>query len=74
MTEAVLQRSRGLAERQGKTLDAYLEELRQRSVIRHLVTAQDVAQVVTFLCSPLAISVTGEAISVSGGVNADMHY
>jgi len=74
MTEAVLQRSRGLAERQGKTFDAYLEELRQRSAIRHLVTAQDVAQVVTFLCSPLAISVTGEAISVSGGVNADMHY
>jgi len=74
MTEAVLQRNRGLAERQGKTLEAYLEELRQRSVIRHLVTAGDVAQVVTFLCSPLAISVTGEAISVSGGVNADMHY
>ena len=74
MTEAVLQRSREQAERQGKTLDAYLEELRQRSVIRHLVTAEDVAQVVTFLCSPLAISVTGEAISVSGGVNADMHY
>ena len=74
ITEAVLQRNRGLAERQGKTLDAYLEELRQRNVIRHLVTAEDVAQVVTFLCSPLAISVTGEAISVSGGVNADMHY
>jgi len=74
MTEAVLQRSREQAERQGKTLEAYLEELRQRSVIRHLVTAEDVAQVVTFLCSPLAISVTGEAISVSGGVNADMHY
>jgi len=74
MTEAVLQRSREQAERQGKTLEAYLEELRQRSVIRHLVTAEDVAQVVTFLCSPLAISVTGEAISVSGGVNVDMHY
>jgi len=38
------------------------------------VAAEDVAQVVTFLCSPLAISITGEAISVSGGVNADMHY
>jgi len=62
------------AEREGKSPDAYLEGLRQRSVIRHLVTAEDVAQVVTFLCSPLAVSITGEAISVSGGVNADMHY
>ncbi len=74
ITEAVLERSREQASRQGKSLDAYLEELRQRSVIRHLVTAEDVAQVVTFLCSPLAVSVTGEAISVAGGVNADMHY
>lgn len=74
ITEAVLERHRQQAERQGKTVDAYLEELRQRSVIRHLVNAENVAQVVTFLCSPLAVSITGEAISVSGGVNADMHY
>jgi NAD(P)-dependent dehydrogenase (short-subunit alcohol dehydrogenase family) len=74
ITEAVLERHRQHAERQGKTADAYLEELRQRSVIRHLVSAEDVAQVVTFLCSPLAVSITGEAISVAGGVNADLHY
>jgi NAD(P)-dependent dehydrogenase (short-subunit alcohol dehydrogenase family) len=74
ITEAVLERSRAQAARQGKTLEAYFEELRSRSVIRHLVTAEDVAQVATFLCSPLAISITGEAISVSGGANADMHY
>jgi NAD(P)-dependent dehydrogenase (short-subunit alcohol dehydrogenase family) len=74
ITEAVLERHREQAERQGKTLDIYIEELRQRSVIRHLVTAEDVAQVAAFLCSPLAVSVTGEAISVGGGVNADMHY
>ncbi len=74
ITEAVLERHREEAKRQGKTLDAYLEEMRLRSVIRHLVTAEDVANVVAFLCSPLAVSITGEAISVSGGVNADMHY
>lgn len=74
MTEAVLQRLGKQAEREGKSPDAFLEELRQRSPIRHLVNAEDVAQVATFLCSPLAVSITGEAISVSGGVNADMHY
>jgi NAD(P)-dependent dehydrogenase (short-subunit alcohol dehydrogenase family) len=74
ITEAVLARHRAYAERHGKTFDAYLEELRQRSPIRHLVTAEDVAQVVSFLCSPLSVSINGEAISVSGGLNADMHY
>jgi NAD(P)-dependent dehydrogenase (short-subunit alcohol dehydrogenase family) len=74
ITEAVLERHREQAKRQGQTLEAYLEQLRQRSLIRHLVTAEDVAQVAVFLCSPLAIGVTGEAISVSGGANADMHY
>jgi NAD(P)-dependent dehydrogenase (short-subunit alcohol dehydrogenase family) len=74
ITEAVMERHREQAKRLGKTLEGYLEELRQRSLIRHLVTAEDVANVVTFLCSPLAISITGEAISVSGGGSADMHY
>jgi NAD(P)-dependent dehydrogenase (short-subunit alcohol dehydrogenase family) len=74
ITEAVLERHRDQAEHRGQTLDAYLKELQERSLIRHLVTAEDVANVVTFLCSPLAISITGEAISVSGGGNADMHY
>lgn len=74
ITEAVLERYQEQGKRQGKSLDIYLEELRQRSAIRHLVTAEDVAQVVVFLCSPLAIAINGEAISVSGGGNADMHY
>ena len=74
ITEAVLERYQEQGKRQGKSLDTYLEELRQRSAIRHLVTAEDVAQVVVFLCSPLAIAINGEAISVSGGGNADMHY
>jgi len=74
VTEAVLERHREQAERQGKTLGAYMEELRERSLIRHLVTAEDIAYVVAFLCSPLAIGITGEAIAVSGGASADMHY
>jgi NAD(P)-dependent dehydrogenase (short-subunit alcohol dehydrogenase family) len=74
ITEAVLKRSREQARRLGKTLEAYLEEQRERRLIRHLVTAEDVSYVVAFLCSPLAISITGEAISVSGGRSADMHY
>jgi NAD(P)-dependent dehydrogenase (short-subunit alcohol dehydrogenase family) len=74
ITEAVLERYEKQARGQGQTLESYIEELRQRSAIRHLVTAEDVAQVVAFLCSPLSVSINGEAISVAGGVNADMHY
>ncbi len=74
ITESVLDRHRAEAERRGITLDASLKDLRERSLIRHLVTAEDVSYVVAFLCSPLAISITGEAISVSGGRNTDMHY
>jgi len=74
LTEAVLERSRREAEKQGKSLEAVLDELRGRNPLHYLVTAEDVAQVVTFLCSPLAISITGEAIAVGGGVNADVHY
>jgi enoyl-[acyl-carrier-protein] reductase (NADH) len=55
----VLERMRNQAERQSKSLDAHLEELRERSPIRHLVTAEDMAYVVVFLCSPLAVSVNG---------------
>ena len=74
ITEAVLERYEKQARREGKALEALLEELRQRSRIRRLITAEDVAQVVAFLCSPLSVSINGEAISVAGGVNADMHY
>ena len=65
ITEAALERYETQAEGEGKSLNVYLEEVRQRSMIRHFVTAENVAQVAAFLCSPLAISITGEAISVS---------
>jgi NAD(P)-dependent dehydrogenase (short-subunit alcohol dehydrogenase family) len=74
VTEATTERNRALAERQNLTLEEYMEQMRQRSVIRHNVTAEEVANVAVFLCSPLAIGITGEAIAVNGGGSADMHY
>jgi NAD(P)-dependent dehydrogenase (short-subunit alcohol dehydrogenase family) len=74
VTEATTERNRTNAERQGKTLEEFMEGMRQASVIRHNVTAEDVAAVAVFLASPLAIGITGEAIAVNGGGSADMHY
>jgi NAD(P)-dependent dehydrogenase (short-subunit alcohol dehydrogenase family) len=74
VTEATTERNRATAERQGMSLDDYMEQMRQRSPIRHNVTAEEVANVAVFLCSPLAIGITGEAIAVNGGGSADAHY
>ncbi len=62
------------AQQEGKSVDDLLAAQAERSVIRHNVTAEDIAYVVTFICSPLAISLTGEAIAVSGGQSPDVHF
>ena len=42
--------------------------------IRHLVTAEEVADVVTFLASPRSIAINGDAIAVGGGAGNAIHY
>jgi len=73
VTEATMERYEQQAQRDGKTVDALMKEQADRTLIKHLVTAEDVAKVVTFLCSPLAIGITGEAIAVNGGGSPDVH-
>ena len=42
--------------------------------IGRLVTADEVAAVVTFLASPKSVAVNGDAISVGGGVRGPIYY
>ena len=42
--------------------------------IRHLVTAEEVADVITFLASPRSIAINGDAIAAGGGVGTAIHY
>lgn len=42
--------------------------------IGRLVTAEEVASVVTFLCSPLSVSINGDAIACGGGDRGAIHY
>nr|WP_322760716.1 SDR family oxidoreductase [Frankia sp. Cr2] len=44
------------------------------TAIRRVVTADEVAAVVTFLASPLAVAVTGESIAAGGGTPGPIHY
>ena len=41
---------------------------------RALVTAEEVADVVTFLASPRSVSINGDAIAVGGGVRGPIYY
>jgi len=49
-------------------------ELSSASSIGRLVSAQEVAWVVTFLASPRSISINGDAVTVGGGFGNAIHY
>ena len=51
----------------GTTAEALDAPGRERTCLGHLASALDVAQAVTFLASPLAQSITGQALFVDGG-------
>jgi NAD(P)-dependent dehydrogenase (short-subunit alcohol dehydrogenase family) len=42
--------------------------------IGRLVTAAEVADVVTFLASPRSVAITGDAIAAGGGTRHAIHY
>jgi NAD(P)-dependent dehydrogenase (short-subunit alcohol dehydrogenase family) len=42
--------------------------------IGRLVTAEEVAAVVTFLASPLSVAITGDAIAAGGGARGPIYY
>ena len=42
--------------------------------IGRLVTAQEVAAVVTFLASPRSVAINGDAIAAGGGFVGAIHY
>ena len=51
----------------GRSQDEARLELARSNPQRRLITPQEVAQTVLWLCSSAASSITGQAISISGG-------
>ena len=63
-----------MAGAQGSSPEAVRASLEARTSIGRIVTAEEVADVVTFLCSPRSVAVTGDAITAGGGVRGAIHY
>ncbi|WP_428908357.1 SDR family NAD(P)-dependent oxidoreductase [Niallia sp. Krafla_26] len=59
-------------ERIPKTED--LEKIAEGNAINRVVKAEDIANVVTFLVSPLSVAITGDVISVNGGAGSSVYY
>lgn len=62
------------AEAQGISVDEAEQQYAAGNSIRHLVTADEVANVITFLASPRSIAINGDAIAVGGGAGNAIHY
>ncbi|HYM17394.1 MAG TPA: SDR family oxidoreductase [Micropepsaceae bacterium] len=68
----------GVLKRRAEATGLTPEEVERRfadgNTIKHLVTAEEVADVVAFLASPKSIGITGDAIAVGGGMPGAIHY
>lgn len=74
LTEASMDRYNEQARAENKTVEQVMNETAGKNLIRHLVSAEDIANVAVFLCSPLSIGITGEAIAVNGGQSTEVHH
>ena len=58
----------------GRPVDELRAEAFESNAVRRAIDASDVANVVTFLASPLSVAISGDAIAVGGGVGRAIHY
>jgi NAD(P)-dependent dehydrogenase (short-subunit alcohol dehydrogenase family) len=62
------------AQAQGITPEEARARIDSRVSIGRIVTAAEVADVVTFLCSPRSVAMSGDAVIASGGLRGPIHY
>jgi NAD(P)-dependent dehydrogenase (short-subunit alcohol dehydrogenase family) len=74
VTENLIARFTARAEREGASVDTLLKQAGASTAIGRIVTAEEIANVAAFLCSPLAAGITGDMIPVTGGVGRNVYY
>jgi NAD(P)-dependent dehydrogenase (short-subunit alcohol dehydrogenase family) len=62
------------ASAQGISVEEAEAQFAQGNSIKHLVTAEEVADVIAFLASPRSIAINGDAIAAGGGAGNAIHY
>jgi NAD(P)-dependent dehydrogenase (short-subunit alcohol dehydrogenase family) len=62
--------ARGIAAEQ--VVDEFFKTVRPTSIIKRFILPEEVASLVTYLCSPLASATNGAALRVDGGVVASI--
>ena len=62
------------AERQGITEEEVERRMAERTSVRRIIDAADIAQVVAFLASPKSIAINGDVIAAAGGPDDSIYY
>jgi NAD(P)-dependent dehydrogenase (short-subunit alcohol dehydrogenase family) len=62
-----------MAARRGRTPEEHLAKISERTSLGRLVKAEEIADFVAFLASPLSVSLTGEVIALTGGVGDSVY-
>ena len=73
-TEGLIIRLEGISKRQGISIEQAEKDLANGNAIRRIVSAEDIANVVAFMCSEQAGCITGEAIGAHGGSTRAVYY
>lgn len=73
-TERTPQMLEAAAQARGVTLAEAEAALAAGTSIGRLVTAEEVAAVVTFLASPVSVAITGDAVAAGGGARGPIYY
>ncbi len=72
------EKTASIVQRRAQATGATPEEIERRfadaNTIRHLVTAEEVADIVAFLASPRSIAINGDAIAAGGGMPGAIYY
>ena len=68
MTELMHKEAENMAKLQGITKEEVIQMFCEEIPLNRLQTAEDVAGVVAFLCSDLAMNMTGQGINITGGL------
>jgi NAD(P)-dependent dehydrogenase (short-subunit alcohol dehydrogenase family) len=72
------EKTAGLVQRRAEAAGVTPEEIERRmaeaNTIRHVVTAEEVADIVAFLASPRSIAINGDVIAAGGGMPGAIYY